>query len=274
MTLAVALLGLAAASRPPGGQTATPAGSAEARAPLSLDYVANMGVLVEAGGTKVLVDALFDRPNPQYRAPSPETLEKIIRGEPPFDGVRLVLATDDHPDHFAAGVAARFLEARPGASLAAPADPVAALRKAASDWTKLEPRDLRPGEARRLNAAGLPVTAVSTLHSGGREFPVNLMYLVEIGGRRVFHEGDSTGQPEVLKGLGLESSPLDLAVVQFWYPLEPNMAKYLQEVCQPDHIALAHLPIRLESDVPGKIDMVRKYYRDFERSPSPAGVDE
>ena len=241
--------------------------SSGAEAPLSLTYVANMGVLVGSGGTKVLVDALFDKPNPEYRAPEPGVLDKIIKGEAPYDGVKLALVTHNHPDHFAAGVAVRFLESRPETVLVAPADAVAEMRKAASDWTSLEPRvvflDLENRDFRRLRAAGIPITAVRTLHSGGGESPMNIMYLFEINGRRIFHEGDSTGEPEVFKGFGLESAPVDLAVVHFWFPLEPNMAKYLQEVFQPDHIALGHLPIRLESDSPGKIDMVRRYYRDL-----------
>jgi len=32
---------------------------------------------------------------------------------------------------------------------------------------------------------------------------------------------------------------------------------YNVEVLKPDHIALMHLPIRLEGDAPGKIDQVR-----------------
>lgn len=253
------------------GAGAAPADAAQAvkadKAPLSLEYVANMGVLVGAGGTKVLIDALFDKPNPEYRAPEPGVLDKIIKGEPPYDGVKLVLVTHNHPDHFAAGVAVRYLESQPEAILVAPADAVAELRKAAADWSKLESRvtsvDLEPGDFRRLKPAGIPVTAVRTLHSGDRESPMNLMYLFEIGGRRIFHEGDSTGKPEVFKEFGLESAPLDLAVVHYWFPLEPNMSKYLQEVFQPDHIALGHLPIRLEGDAPGKIDMVRKHYKDI-----------
>jgi len=80
-----------------------------AKAPLSLTYVANMGVLVGSDGTKVLIDALFDKPNPEYRSPEPGVLDKIIKGEAPYDGVKLALVTHNHPDHFAAGVAIRFL---------------------------------------------------------------------------------------------------------------------------------------------------------------------
>ncbi len=236
------------------------------RAPLSLTYVANMGVLVESGGTKVLIDALFDKPNPAYRAPEPAVLEKIIKGEPPFDGIKLTLVTHNHPDHFASGVAVRFLEAQTEAVLIAPADAVAELRKAATDWAKLEPRvvslDLENGDFRRLTAAGIPITVIRTLH-GGSSLPMNLMYLFDLNGRRIFHEGDSPGRPEIFRGFGLESAPVDLAVVHYWFPFREDSASFFQKEFRPDHLALTHLPIENESDLPGKVDLIKQYYRDI-----------
>ena len=56
--------------------------------------------------------------------------------------------------------------------------------KAAADWAKIEPRvipvDLKPGDVRKLKPAGIPTTVVRTLHSGGGESPMNLMYLAHI----------------------------------------------------------------------------------------------
>ena len=235
--------------------------------PLELTYVANMGVLVGSGDTKVLVDALFDKPNPEYRAPEPEALDLIMKGAPPFDGVDLVLVTHDHPDHFDAALAVRYLESRPEPVLLAPADAVEAMRKAAADWPKIGPRvvpiDLEVGERLKRDTAGIPVTACRTLHSGDGDSPMNLMYLFEIDGRRVWHEGDPNGRCEIFGAFGLEDARLDLAVVHFWYPLEPNCARFLQEDLKVGHIALGHLPIRLEGDAPGKIDMVRRDYGDI-----------
>ncbi|MDH4273189.1 MAG: MBL fold metallo-hydrolase [Candidatus Aminicenantes bacterium] len=242
-------------------------GKAPQKEPLVLRYVANSGVLVGSGETKLLVDALFDKPNPEYRAPTPELLDKIRKGEAPFDGVDLVLVTHNHPDHFDAALAVRFLEARPEPVLLAPADAVEAMRKVAADWAKIEPRvvaiDLQVGEKESKDLKGVSVTAFRTLHSGDQEAPMNLMYLVDLGGWRVFHEGDSTGNVDEYRAFGLGKDPIDLALVHFWFPLEPNCAQFLQEVLKPDHIALTHLPIRLESDAPGKIDMVRQYYKDI-----------
>jgi L-ascorbate metabolism protein UlaG (beta-lactamase superfamily) len=244
-----------------------PASTVGAKGPLTLTYVANSGVLVSSGGDKVLIDALFDKPNPEYRAPDPEVLDKIMKGEAPFDGVDLVFVTHNHPDHFDAGLAVRYLEAQPEPVLLAPSDAVEEMRKVAADWTGIEPRvvaiDLKVGEKETKDFGRIPVTAFRTLHSGDRESPMNLMFLFELGGRRIWHEGDSAGGPEVYQHFGLGNGSVNLALVHYWFPLEPNCARYLQEVLTPDHIALTHLPIRLEGDAPGKIDQVRQYYKDI-----------
>ncbi len=235
--------------------------------PLALTYVANCGVMVSSGDLKVLVDALFDKPNPEYRAPAPEVLDKMMKGAAPFDGVDLVLVTHNHPDHFDAALAVRYLETRPEPVLAAPSDAVEAMRKAAANWTKIEPRvvalDIRVGEKEKKDLKRISVTAFRTLHSGDRESPMNLMYLFEIGGRRIWHEGDSNGKPDVFQGFGLGKDSVDLALVHYWFPLDPNCARFLQDVFKPDHIALTHLHIRLEGDAPGKIDQVRQYYKEI-----------
>lgn len=242
--------------------------AAPARDSLTLAYVANSGVLVASGGHKVLIDAFFGRPNPEYRAPEPAVLDKIMRGEAPFDGVDLVLVTHNHPDHFEAKLAIRYLQAFPEISLLAPSDVVAELEKtAAADWPRLAPRvkpvSLPAGTAAKFGLNGIPVTAFRTLHSGDREEPPNVMYLFEPGAWRLFHEGDAPLSVFQNDRFGLSGKPVDLALVHYWFPFQPDTARFLQEVMVPGHIALTHLPVRLESDIPGKLEQVRNYYRDI-----------
>jgi L-ascorbate metabolism protein UlaG (beta-lactamase superfamily) len=235
--------------------------------PLTLSYVANAGVLVSSGESKVLIDALFDNPNPEYRAPSPDVLEKIMEGAAPYDGIDLVLVTHNHPDHLNPRLAVRYLESVPGPLLLAPADAVAEMRRSASDWARIEQRiislDIKVGKKEKRILGKIPVTALRTLHSGGGESPMNLMYFFELDGWSVFHEGDSTGKPSDFRGFEEAAGPVDLALVHFWFPLDPGCARYLQEVLEPGHIALTHLPIRLEGDAPGKIEQVRGFYQDI-----------
>jgi L-ascorbate metabolism protein UlaG (beta-lactamase superfamily) len=246
--------------------TTVPAKPGTGREPLTLTRIANSGVMLASGESKVLIDALFDMPPSDYRAPAPEVLEKIMKGAPPFDGVDLVLVTHNHPDHFAAPLAVRALESSPQAMLVAPEDAVAEMRKE-QDWPRVAarvvPLDLKIGEKAEREITGISLAACRTLHSGQREEPMNLMFRLRLNGWRVFHEGDADATLDEYRKFGLEEAKIDLALVHFWFPLHPEMAKLLQEVIQPAHIGLTHLPVRLESDAPGKIDMVRQYYKDI-----------
>lgn len=137
----------------------------------------------------------------------------------------------------------------------------------AADWTRIEPRvvslEIKVGEKETRDLKGISVTAFRTLHSGNRESPMNLMYFLALDGWRIFHEGDSSAQPDEYQRFGLGAALVDLALVHYWFPLDPNCARFLQEVLKPSHIALTHLPIRLEGDAPGKIDQVRQFYKDI-----------
>ncbi len=251
------------------GAELTPRTGAASRqqSPLTVTYVANMGIMAESGEVKVLADALFDRPNPEYRAPAEDVLEKMVNGVAPFDHVDVALVTHNHPDHFDAGVAVRFMLARRAATLVAPSDAVAEMRKVAADWAALAPRvvsiDIKVGERVMRDVKGVSITAMRTQHSGNNDSPTNLMYLLAFTGWRLFHEGDSTGDTEQYVRFGLGSARIDLALVHFWFPLDPAGARLLQKTLKLDHVALGHLPVRLEGDAPVKMEAVRKYYNDL-----------
>ena len=112
--------------------------------------------------------------------------------------------------------------------------------------------------------ARIPLTIVRTLH-GNEKAPMNLMYLIEVNGWRVFHEGDWLGNPDDFLKFGLGTVPIDLTVVGYSWPLSPNPSyrRFLQEVLTPGHIALAHLNVNQENVAEGKIDKVRQKYKDI-----------
>ena len=243
-------------------------GQGATREALVLTFVANKGVLVSSGDVKVLIDGLFVGPNPTYRVPSSETLECLMKGWAPFDGIDLVLVTHKDQDHFSAALAVRYVEAHPESILVAPSDAVEVLRNAASDWAKIAPRilpiELKVGENVKRNVARIPLTIVRTFHSNDKT-PMNLMYLIEVNGWRVFHEGDWMGKPDDFPKFGLGTVPVDLAVVGYSWPLSPHPPhrRFLQDVFKPNHIALGHLNIKGESVAERKIDEIRRYYKDI-----------
>ena len=236
--------------------------------PLVLTYVANMGVLVSSGDYKVLIDGLFDKPNTLSRVPAPETIENIMKGEPPFDGIDLVLVTHKDSDHFDAALAARYMEAQPGPSLVAPSEAVEMMQKASHDWSSISSRvismDLKVGEHIKRDVARIPLKIGRTLHDVNLKTPMNLVYLIGINGWQVFHEGD-TWRPDQYMGFGLTTVPVDLAVINYHWPLSPHrpFRLFFQEVYKPNHIALGHINIKEEQVAKGKIDEVRRNYKDI-----------
>jgi L-ascorbate metabolism protein UlaG (beta-lactamase superfamily) len=235
--------------------------------PIEVTYLANEGVLITIGNNKVLIDALFDNPNPNYRAPSEDMLEGMLSGRSPFDNVDLVLVTHNHPDHFSPSFAARFMENNPNALFIAAKDAVTAMKYNIKDWGSVQnrvfPFELEPGETAEKTVGEIAVKVFRTLHSGDLESPHNLMYLIKMGGRTIFHEGDSAGKLAAFKGTGLDKEKIDLALVHFWFPLHPDGERIVLEILKPDHVGLIHLPKRLESDAPSKIDAVKSRYKNI-----------
>ncbi len=234
---------------------------------LTLTYVANMGVIVNSGDWKVMIDCLFDGPT-GGRFPAPETLDSIINGIPPFDDIDLVLVTHKDRDHFDSAVAVQYLEARPEPILVVPADAAEKMRLTGSGWSNIESRviiiDLKVGEKLRTNVASIPITVFSTTH-GNTAWPMNLMYLIEINGWRVFHEGDASGKADDYLAFGLDTVEIGLSVMQYSWPFHAHRPYrlFFQDVFKSDHIALAHIKIKEESVAEDKIDKVRKYYKDI-----------
>ncbi|UCE41422.1 MAG: MBL fold metallo-hydrolase [Candidatus Aminicenantes bacterium] len=235
--------------------------------PIEVTYLGNEGILITAGSNKVLIDALFDNPNPNYRSPSEDMLERMLSGTAPFDNVDLVLVTHNHPDHFSPGFAAQFMENNPNAQLMAAKDTVTAMKDNIKDWGQVQDRvfsfDLEPGETAEKTVGEIAVKMFRTLHSGDLESPHNLMYLIKMDGRSIFHEGDSAGKMETFEAFDFSKENIDLALVHFWFPLYPHGQKIILDVLRPEHVGLIHLPKRLESDAPSKIDMVKSNYKDI-----------
>jgi len=232
---------------------------------LRLTTIANEGVMVDVGSHRILIDALFDSPNPAYLAPPPGLLEKMVAGEAPFGDIDLGLVTHSHPDHFRASVAERFLLGNPRAVLVAPMDAVEMLRDSAEHWSVYEDRvvpiDLGVGEHSTRVHAGIQVHAFRTLHSGERESPMNVMYRVEMGGWTVFHEGDSDYEVNSFRAVVEEGVAIDLALVHFWFPFS-EVGRQILDILAPEHVGLIHYPIEELEDFPvGSFRSLKGHYR-------------
>ena len=173
---------------------------------MQLTWLGQSGFLVEEGETRCAMDLFLTR--------GPDRLV-----EPPLEPEGLpalgtAFVSHEHPDHFDAQALARLLRAQPGVRVVMPEPIVPVAVDAGLPSGRLV--GSRPG--RWSDAAGLRFQPVPALHGitmddaygfgpGGQTAPRFLGYVVEIGGRRVYHAGDSlawSGLADVLRALNVD----------------------------------------------------------------------
>jgi L-ascorbate metabolism protein UlaG (beta-lactamase superfamily) len=190
--------------------------SAEEVEEVAVTYLGNAGFLIAAGETKVLVDALYGDGLAGYPVVPPLIRRRAEDGERELAGVDVVLASHRHGDHFDAGAVARHLAANPQSRFVSTAEAVASLvavdpglaDRAVGLWPPA-------GERASVEHAGVRVTALR-LHHGDAPAQ-NLGLLVEVGGFRLVHLGDTEVTADELRPLGLAAEGIDVALVPYWY---------------------------------------------------------
>lgn len=184
----------------------------------------NAGVIVEAGGRRILVDAFFHH------------LPHV--GTAPFFRPRaagradLLLVTHDHPDHFDPQAVLEALDAT-GAAFVGPAGAVRRLAAAARglELVELEPEDGRtPPASRSAAPRGIRVTAFRTYHGQAHN-----SYLVEAGTFRFFHDGDNERTQH------LQASALGRLDAVFLCPWQGSGAAGFLARTRPGRVFLVHL---------------------------------
>ena len=243
-----------------------------ARANLGVTYIANEGFLIEIGSKKILIDALFDGTSITYcHVPDKAILTGMVDGKPPFEGIDLVLVTHNHQDHFSAGPVRSMLEKNPSTWLIAPLQVTNRLTADSSIDEKISERildvDVEIFKEWKTEVAGIRVTAFRLPHSRyeivdpdtGQTIDrhrdiVNIGYLIETEGTRVFHIGDAVLEQNrgFFESGGFPDCGVDIAFLEY-FDQSMSSREIVGRWIRADHIVLMHLPPENE-----KIDALSK----------------
>jgi len=167
--------------------------------PSEARYLANEGVMVTQGETKIVFDPLFGETFGVYEALPAAMKADFMAGAPPFDGVDAVFVSHAHDDHFAEADMLAYLQAQPEARLYAPKQAVARLTALPGYQASLDARVTaialeRHDAPARLTVGPVEIEAVRIPHAGwpARAEVENLVFRVTLDAAlTVMHLGDA-----------------------------------------------------------------------------------
>lgn len=204
-------------------------------------YLANAGVMIARGDTKILFDPFFRNDYGQFDLMPPEMESALFAGSPPWDGIDAIFISHHHGDHFEPKVVMRYLRNWPTVELYAPQQAVVALLavgEAPSDslLNRVHGLELeRASDAVRLEMDGLLIEAVRIAHGGwpDRHADVeNIVFRVTLdNATTVMHLGDAdAGREHYAPHTSYwQARETDLALVPVWLLLTEKGRYVLDE---------------------------------------------
>jgi L-ascorbate metabolism protein UlaG (beta-lactamase superfamily) len=211
---------------------------------VTVTFLANEGVMLSGDGKKVLIDALFLKYERGYAVPADSTQRALASARAPFDSVDLILVTHRHGDHFHPAPVAAHLRANPRATLLASRQVIDSLRgRVAGDEPvsrRLLARTLAPGTRRRETVGGIGVEMLGLRHHDLE----HLGFIVEIGGRRVLHVGDTDDAEAAFPSLGLDTARIDVALLPYWMVNSERGRRAVERWIRPRQVVAFHVGAR------------------------------
>lgn len=237
--------------------------SQSADSKIDVTYIANAGFLVESNGKKILIDALFNNGWNTYLTPSDTIISKIIKQQAPFNKIDLMLITHNHEDHFNDSIVVAYLnKSSENVLIAPPSVTNAILKKAASKKyeNQLVGLDKINQEKNDTTINGIRIRSFFILHDSRPKIE-HVGYVIDFGGSKVFHSGDSNGSDIAEYGnLRLQKEQIDLALLNFYGFWGTNEERFFTEkYILPKRISLMHIP---PNEIISVMDSV-KLIRDF-----------
>ena len=223
-------------------------------------YLANEGLMVVHGETKILFDPLFRESYGQYRLLPEAMVEALYAGAPPFDGIDAVFISHHHGDHFSPADILRLLKLQAGIHLYAPNQAVAALREVASAqdnavFDRVTSVDLAYKDTPvTLEMEGLLIEAVRIPHSGwptGRVDIENIAWRVTLNETTtVLHMGDADPNDVhfARDAAYWDRNQPQMAFPPYWFYSSASGREILQDRINPTRSVGVHVPASIPAD--------------------------
>jgi len=220
-------------------------------------YMANEGLMVVQGETKVVFDPLFRNGYGHYQLLPKEMEQALFAGEPPFDGIDAVFISHYHGDHFSPEDVLSLLKVQPEIHLYAPTQAVNGMRKVAEVQDEIVFERVTAVELAykdtpvTLEMEGLVIEAVRIPHSGwptGRLDVENISWRVTLNETTtVLHLGDADPNDVHFErdAAYWDKRHTHMAFPPYWFFSSTGGDGILRNRIKPDHSVGVHVPVSI-----------------------------
>lgn len=209
-------------------------------------YVANSGVFIQVGESKILIDAFFNNGRGKFATPGEAQLNAMVAGKSPYNNLSLALITHAHPDHFAPQQVSKLLSTQKNLKCLTTPQVVDSIESVVDNFESIHDRTLTFPLSRTwktYNQDGLIVKAAYSRHAGKINAKVqDLVFIVNVNGKKILHLGDADMDPKRFQELKLKYENIDVAFVPFWYMTGFYGAEIISKYIAPKKVVAVHFP--------------------------------
>lgn len=229
--------------------------------PSNAQYIANEGVLIVQGETKIMFDPLPLSGLGTYMDISEAQKTGMMMGQAPYNGIDAVFISHAHRDHFSATDMIAYMVAQPEVQLIAPEQAVAMMRADAGWHDTLIARiqALNMGYfdgPKTFSIDNIEISSVRIPHSGWpdpqRAAVQNMVYRVTLGdGATVMHMGDADVRREHYTRYSTHWADrrTDMAFPPYWFFLYADGPDILDNVLNIESAVGTHVPLEVPTDL-------------------------
>lgn len=234
--------------------------SAWLQADVTITQLANEGVILADGDSRVMIDGMVVEPYSIYGGLPAAAIPRFEAASGEFGNIGLALVSHRHHDHNQPAAACTFLQASDNTSLRTSEQVIGLIREKCRAFITTSPRvmtiDPQYDAPYRMSFGDVSVTIFPLSH-GTRKYAKiqNYGHLVEIGGLRVLHIGDAAMDPTDFERAGLDRVELDVALIPFWFFQPGPGAAVIDRFLDAPLKLAVHIP-------PGEMEEVKHYMAD------------
>jgi len=233
--------------------------SASLRADITVTQLANEGVIISDGETRIMIDGFVVEPYSVYGGLPADAALQFEQQSGAFADIDLALASHRHHDHNQPRFACAFMQGSTVTEFYSGSQVIGLMREKCRQFMTTSPRvhEVSPQyEAPESFQAGGAKIRIFPLSHGTRKYAriQNNGHLIEMGGLTVLHVGDAAMDATDYARAAIDKVDIDVALIPFWYFQPGPGADVVEKYIDARFKIAVHIP-------PGEMAEVKEYLK-------------